>query len=79
MTGMQMQKTIIAVYPGRFQPMGLHHKLTYDWIVSTFGVDNSFITTSSKVIPNKSPLSYDEKLNIATAHEVSADKFLLCR
>ena len=25
-------KTIIAIYPGRFQPMGRHHKTAYDWL-----------------------------------------------
>ena len=72
-------KTVIAVYPGRFQPMGLHHKLTYDWMVSTFGYDNSFITTSSKVEAIKSPLNYDEKLIVAQYHGLTPDKFILCR
>ncbi len=72
-------KTIIAVYPGRFQPMGLHHKLTYDWMVSTFGYDNSFIATSTKVEPYKSPLNFDEKLLVAQNHGVTPDKFILCR
>jgi len=72
-------KTIIAVYPGRFQPMGLHHKITYEWMVSTFGFDNSFITTSSKTAPVRSPLNYEEKRLVAKHHGVTPDKFILCR
>ena len=72
-------RQIIAVYPGRFQPMGLHHKMTYDWMVSTFGYDNSFIATSTKTEPSRSPLTYHEKLLVAEQHGVPADKFVLCR
>ena len=72
-------KVTIAVYPGRFQPMGVHHKITYDWMVSTFGYDNSFIATSGKVDPVKSPLDFNEKLTVAQQHGVSNDKFILCR
>ena len=72
-------RAVIAVYPGRFQPMGIHHKITYDWMVSTFGYDNSFIATSAKVEGSKSPLDYDEKLLVASAHGVPRDKFVLCR
>ena len=39
-------KQVIAVYPGRFQPMGKHHKDTYDWMVSTFGYENRLSITS---------------------------------
>ena len=74
-----MSSTIIAIYPGRFQPMGAHHKATYDWAVSTFGYDNTFITSSNKVEPIKSPLSYQEKKMIAVAHGVPENKFVLSR
>jgi len=74
-----MSSTIIAIYPGRFQPMGAHHKATYDWAVSTFGYDNTFITSSNKVEPIKSPLSYQEKKMIAVAHGVTENKFVLSR
>ena len=42
-----MINRIIAVYPGRFQPMGRHHKATYDWMVSNFGPENSFIVNTA--------------------------------
>ena len=25
-------KTIVAIYPGRFQPMGAHHAKTFKWL-----------------------------------------------
>ena len=28
---------LIAVYPGRFQPMGLHHYESYKWLAKQFG------------------------------------------
>ena len=56
--------------------MGLHHKLTYEWMVSTFGHDNSFITTSAKVEGHRSPLNFDEKLRVAQHHGVTPDKFI---
>ena len=54
---------VIAFYAGRFQPMGRHHKMTYDWAARTFGEDNVFIVSSDKVEPPKSPLNFSEKQN----------------
>jgi len=74
-----MSLPIIAVYAGRFQPMGMHHKMTYDWMVQTFGYDNSFIVSSDKVKLPKSPLTFDEKKSVALAHGVPDDKFVYAR
>ena len=60
-------REIIAVYPGRFQPMGKHHKATYDWMVSQFGEGNSFVVTSDKVCLPDSPLCFNDKKQIAQA------------
>ena len=64
-------KEIIAVYPGRFQPMGKHHKATYDWMVKEFGEENSFIVTGDKVRPD-SPLTFAEKQQVAQAMGIPA-------
>lgn len=72
-------KPIIAIYPGRFQPMGQHHRLTFEWMQKTFGVDNSFIATSSKVSVPKSPLNFDEKLLVMGAHGISANHVIECK
>ena len=34
-------KNIVAIYPGRFQPMGKHHAETYKWLKSKFKDANS--------------------------------------
>jgi hypothetical protein len=57
-------KTVIAIYPGRFQPMGPHHVKTYNWLAKQFGKDNTFVVTSDKVKLPKSPLSFKEKQSI---------------
>jgi hypothetical protein len=67
---------VIAFYAGRFQPMGRHHKMTYDWAARTFGADNVFIVSSDKVDPPKSPLNFSEKQMVAASHGVPSDKFV---
>ena len=65
-----MTQKIIAVYPGRFQPMGRHHYDAYKWLASKFGKDNTFIATSDKVDPPKSPLNFKEKKSIADKYGI---------
>lgn len=60
-------KRIIAIYPGRFQPPGLHHYKAYEWLSTQFGKDNTFVVTSDKVeIPN-SPFDFNQKKTIWAA------------
>ena len=54
-------KNVVAIYPGRFQPMGAHHAKVFKWAQSKFGKNNTFISTSTKVERPKSPLSFSEK------------------
>ena len=70
---------VIAVYSGRFHPMGRHHVQTYERIVQIFGKDNTYVTTADKVKLPKSPLSFSEKEKIAIAHGINPDKFVFCR
>ena len=72
------QKKVIAIYPGRFQPMGRHHYETYKALADQFGVENTFIVTSNKMGP-KSPLDFEEKKKIMVAHGVPADKIVMSR
>jgi len=74
----QDQKRVIAVYPGRFQPMGRHHYATYKALADQFGGENTFIVTSNKMGP-KSPLDFEEKKKIMVAHGVPADKIVMSR
>ena len=72
-------KMVIAVYNGRFHPMGKHHVQTYNAIVEKFGIENTYITTSNKVELPKSPLNFAEKEKIAMAHGINHDKFVFCK
>jgi hypothetical protein len=63
-------KTIIALYPGRFQPMGLHHKAAYDWLAKQFGEKNTYIVTSDKTDPQRSPFNFKEKKKIINKHGI---------
>ena len=52
-------KKVIAVYPGRFQPFGPHHKAVYDFLRKKF--DDAYIATSDiKKLP-RHPLNFREK------------------
>ena len=63
-------KTILAIYPGRFQPMGRHHKAAYDWLAKQFGEKNTYIVTSDKTDPQRSPFSFAEKKKIINKHGI---------
>ena len=57
-------KTIIAIYPGRFQPFGKHHAAAFKFLQSKFGATDTYIATSDVVKPPKSPLNFSEKKQI---------------
>ena len=59
-----MIKTVIAIYPGRFQPFGKHHAAAFKWLQQQFGGANTYIATSNVVAPPKSPFSFKEKEDI---------------
>jgi hypothetical protein len=58
---------IIAIYPGRFQPFGLHHKKVFESLQSEFGEGNVYIVTSNKTDSDKSPFNFTEKERIMVA------------
>jgi len=64
-------KTLIVVYPGRFQPMGQHHAAVYKKLASKFGKSNTFVVTSDIVKLPKSPLNFKEKYSVMKQHGVS--------
>jgi hypothetical protein len=64
-------KTILVVYPGRFQPMGQHHAAVYKKLASKFGKSNTFVVTSDKVALPKSPLNFQEKYSVMKKHGVT--------
>lgn len=63
-------KTVLAIYPGRFQPMGRHHKAAYDWLAKQFGEKNTYVVTSDKTDPQRSPFNFAEKKKIINKHGI---------
>lgn len=60
----QTATNVVAVYPGRFQPMLKHHKAVYDALVQEYGESNVYLATSDSVSLPKSPLSFAEKSKV---------------
>jgi hypothetical protein len=56
--------------------MGKHHKDTYEWMIKTFGYDNSWILSSDSVKLPKSPFTFEEKLAIAQSYGIPEEKFI---
>ena len=51
---------VIAVYPGRFQPFGPHHKKVFQSLQKKF--DDVYITTSNIKSPPRHPMNFKEKV-----------------
>lgn len=67
-----LKPRIIAVYGGRFHPFHHGHAEVFRELASNFGIENTYITTSGKVEPNKSPFTFDDKVKMMTAAGVPA-------
>ena len=52
-------KKVIAIYPGRFQPFGPHHRKVFQNLQSKFG--DVYITTSGIKQPPRHPMNFSEK------------------
>lgn len=57
-----LKPRIVAVYAGRFHPFHQGHAQAFLELQKRFGAGNTYIATSGKQEPNKSPFSFDEKL-----------------
>ena len=67
----------VVVYGGRFQPFHKGHKKVYDALVSKFGSKNVYIATSDVQDGDKSPLSFNDKKEIATKlFNIPSSKFV---
>ena len=53
-------KRVIAIYPGRFQPFGPHHRKVFQNLQSKFG--DVYITTSGIKQPPRHPMNFSEKV-----------------
>jgi len=69
---------IVIVYPGRFQPLHRGHKAVYDELVKEFG-HNVYIATTNKTDADKSPFDFEDKLRMARAAGIPADKIQLVK
>ena len=63
-------ENVVAIYPGRFQPMGRHHAQAFKWLQDQFGEENVYVATSNVVNPPKSPLNFEEKKEAMLAHGI---------
>tara|TARA_R110002110_G_scaffold10404_3_gene51192 strand:+ start:1551 stop:3794 length:2244 start_codon:yes stop_codon:yes gene_type:complete len=75
----QSRNRRIAIYPGRFQPMGTHHAETYKKLARKYGPDNTFIATSNVVNPPKSPLDFEQKKRIMVKHGIPESQIVQTR
>lgn len=62
-----LKPRIVAVYAGRFHPFHQGHARAFRELQKRFGADATYIATSGKQEPNKSPFSFEEKLAMIQA------------
>jgi hypothetical protein len=65
-----VDKQIIVLYPGTFNPMALHHKEEYDRLCRRFGSENVYIVTDDMQDAIRKPLTFAEKNAIMKRHNV---------
>lgn len=56
-----LKPKVVAVYAGRFHPFHHGHASVFRELASKFGANNTYVTTSSKVEPESSPFTFQEK------------------
>jgi hypothetical protein len=65
-----VDKDVLVIYPGKFQPMAIYHREEYDRICRKFDKDNVIIVTDDITDPIEKPLTFDEKSSIMRRHNV---------
>ena len=68
------KKRTVVIYPGRFQPFHLGHAKVYNQLAQQFPDSEVYISTSDKVVPDKSPFNFDEKTQMILASGVDPQK-----
>lgn len=68
---------IIGIYPGRFQVFHKGHASVYDFMKGHY--PTTFIATSNKVEPPKSPFTFEEKKAMMELAGVPGDAIVQCR
>jgi len=69
-------ENVIVIFPGRFQPFHKGHLQTYNHLVSKFGRDAVFITTSNKVELPRSPLGFTKKCSLMNMVGINSDRII---
>jgi FtsZ-binding cell division protein ZapB len=63
-----LERRLVVVYPGRFQPFHLGHAAVFEKLQGKFGRDNVFIATTPQVkIDEKNPFNFTEKVALIHA------------
>lgn len=65
-----IDKDIIILFPGKFQPMGQHQRQEYLRLCREFGKNNVYVVTNDMTDIHTAPLSFTEKLKIMKRHGV---------
>jgi hypothetical protein len=65
-----VDKDIVVLYPGKFQPMAIYHREEYERICRKFDKDNVIIVTDDITDAIEKPLTFDEKSSIMRRHNV---------
>lgn len=65
-----VDKDIVVLFPGKFNPMGIHQREEYDRLCRNFDKENVIVVTDDLTDPIEKPLSYDEKSKIIKRHGV---------
>lgn len=67
---------ILAIYPGRFQPFCLHHKVMFDNLCLEFGRENTFIVSTNNQDDDKqNPFSFEERQQIVDKYGIK-DRYI---
>lgn len=69
-------ENILVIFPGRFQPFHKGHLQTYNHLISKFGRDAVYITTSNKVELPKSPLGFTQKCSLMNMMGIHSDRII---
>jgi hypothetical protein len=65
-----VDKDVIVLFPGKFQPMGQHQREEYFRLTRKFGKDNVYVVTDNKFNSNTNPLNFEEKTAIIKRHGI---------
>lgn len=65
-----VDKDVIVLFPGKFQPMGQHQREEYFRLTRQFGKDNVYVVTDDKFNSNTNPLNFEEKTTIIKRHGI---------